>query len=727
MAARDTTTPSMRIDTISLILSCFVAAFLGIAVLIRNFKNPGYRSFSLFCVILLARDFLCLMKGFEKTALYDPQVFLMVSLFLGPTSLLWLKELQPNCSGLIDRIKWFYLPLLGVIGVASFFPGYSRWSGLLIALTETSYLVPAYLWTAVLVRSEKQETLPREKMRYRYASWGLVVVIALHLTDTLYFSDLSTIVPLGTLARSLFLIFLFQLFIQRELLTAQELVSRAFLFGSLSLILSGIYWLLVSWVDSRPGLFLFNTFVASFAIMVLFEPLKNAVSRLMNMVFLRKNVQLESELNALAEDLRGIADPRELSIKIAASLKRVLGIDKAVLFLLEKDGLSYLRADGRFEELGGELSSANPLVEYMTLRRGRPFVGDSIRTDLQSFHSAQGRKFLEDCLESLRNLGADLVVPFFYSDKVVGFVAAPLSERIILSTDLLRLFVPVSRQIALLLKSAQALTVCRDREKLVTIGEMAAGLAHEIKNPLGAIKGAAELLTHEKNPESAEEYLKIIQDEANRLSGVLTQFLDFAKPRKQDPESVCDPLKVIEHTAALCMRDAKVSFLVHSDRSDLSVEADPEILKQVLLNLFLNAIQAMEGQADAALKVLVTEIKPRRRWAWGIPLFKTIEGWERSAEQPDKPFVEIEVQDNGPGISPVDRNKIFTPFFTTKPKGTGLGLAICLRLIESIGGTIQVRPNTPKGTRVILHLPVATKSPKPISSSFPVLSPQGAT
>jgi signal transduction histidine kinase len=255
---------------------------------------------------------------------------------------------------------------------------------------------------------------------------------------------------------------------------------------------------------------------------------------------------------------------------------------------------------------------------------------------------------------------------------------------------------------------------------------MAAGLAHEIKNPLGAIKGAAELLTHEKNPENSEEYLKIIQDEANRLSGVLTQFLDFAKPRKQDPESVCDPLKVIEHSAALCLRDAKVSFWVHSDRSDISVEADPEILKQVLLNLFLNAIQAMEGQADAALKVLVKEIKPRRRWAWGIPLFKTMEGWESLAEQPDKPFVEIEIQDNGPGISPTDRNKIFTPFFTTKAKGTGLGLAICLRLIESMGGTIQVRTNSPKGTRVILHLPGMAKVPKPALPSFSTVSPQGA-
>lgn len=147
----------MRIDTISLILSCFVAAFLGIAVLIRNFKNPVYRSFSLFCGILLARDFLCLMKGFEKTALYDPQIFLLLSLFVGPISLLWLKELQPDSSSLIARTKWFYLPLLGAIGFVSFFSGYSRWSGLLIALTEATYLIPAFFGRLCLLKVSSEK------------------------------------------------------------------------------------------------------------------------------------------------------------------------------------------------------------------------------------------------------------------------------------------------------------------------------------------------------------------------------------------------------------------------------------------------------------------------------------------------------------------------------------------------------------------------------------------
>ncbi|NBX92028.1 MAG: hypothetical protein EBQ85_02215 [Proteobacteria bacterium] len=708
----------MRIDTITLIVSAFVSAFLAIAVLIKNFRNPLYISFSLFCGVLLTRDVLCLMRGFEHPVLFNQTLFLWVTLFVGLSSLWWLSELRPTQKKRLKHLAIPYATLLLGLGLTTFWLNADRYGSLILAIAEATFLFPAYVWTVTMVRATQEEELPREKVRYRYAVWGLVLVVGLHLTDTLYFTEQSAIVPLGTLARSVYLIFLFQLFIQRELLTTPELLSRIFLFGVISVVLSLIYWLLVSWVDTRPGLFLFNTFIASFAIMVLFDPLRSAVSRLMKKLFLKRDIELERELNALADDLRGIADPVELSRRIRESLKLVLGIEKASLYLLERDGVSYVRAELASGEPASELSASSSLAEYMTLRRGRPFVVESLRSDLESFHSTQGKKFVEDCLESLKQLAVDLIIPFFYDAKVIGFVAAPLSEKIIVSNDLLRLFVPVARQIALLLKSAQTLTVLRDRDKLAAIGEMAAGLAHEIKNPLGAIKGAAELLSDDKNEKEASEYLAIIKAEADRLSGVLTQFLDYARPRRHDPESSCWPLKVIEHTAALVLRDSKVKFAVQSDANDIQADVDPEILKQVLLNLFLNAIQALDETPDGTLKVVVKEIKPKFRWGLGIPLYKAFEGWRSPQEQVWKPFVEIQVQDNGPGIPVTDLTKIFMPFYTTKSAGTGLGLPICQRLMESVGGSIQVKPNLPRGTRFILHVPGHVRSKKLASASI---------
>ncbi|MBI4405718.1 MAG: hypothetical protein HY537_16290, partial [Deltaproteobacteria bacterium] len=279
--------------------------------------------------------------------------------------------------------------------------------------------------------------------------------------------------------------------------------------------------------------------------------------------------------------------------------------------------------------------------------------------------------------------------------------------RIALSNEQLRLFIPISRQAALLLKNAQALTRLRSRERLAAVGEMAAGLAHEIKNPLGAIKGAAELLKGNVSKEADSEFLEIILDETDRLSSVLSDFLDYAKPRRVLPQTSCDPMHVIDRTASMILRDSKVSLDIRSEWQGL-IEADPEVLKQVLLNLILNAVQATEGMDDRRIEVWVREAKPKRLFAFAdaVPIYKTWEGWNLAKAVSQKSSIEIEVKDNGCGIPPEDLPRIFQPFYTTKPKGTGLGLAICQRLIEGMGGHIHVKPNKPHGTIFAVRLPV---------------------
>lgn len=240
---------------------------------------------------------------------------------------------------------------------------------------------------------------------------------------------------------------------------------------------------------------------------------------------------------------------------------------------------------------------------------------------------------------------------------------------------------------------------------------MAAGLAHEIKNPLGAIQGAAELLMLGQEKETQKEYLKIIQDESSRLSQVLTRFLDFAKPRKQEPESVSNPLRVIEHVTTLVLRkNESIGFHVVCGEPSLMLSIDPEILKQVLINLFLNSIQALENTQNADLRVEVKAISNRGAWTEKLPLFKTLEGWKNLIKGPSASWAQITVSDNGPGIPQHLVKKVFEPFFTTKQKGTGLGLALCKRLIESIGGQIFVKDSSGEtGTTIVLMIPICKR------------------
>lgn len=345
---------------------------------------------------------------------------------------------------------------------------------------------------------------------------------------------------------------------------------------------------------------------------------------------------------------------------------------------------------------------------------------ETIESDRDSFHSAQPRRFCQSCLESLRKIGADFIIPLLHESRLVGFCAVSTGERLALSNEQLRLFTPVARQIALSLKNVQAFALLRDRDKLAVVGEMAAGLAHEIKNPLGAIKGAAQLLKTETSvgESPSGEFLKIILDETDRLSGVLTDFLDYAKPRRTYPQTSCDPLRVIEHTAALILQDSKINIEMVSERTGIRIEADPEGLKQVLLNLFLNAIQAMQGFTDSPnLKIEVREIRPKKLFplAESLPLYKIWEGWQALTNSPSRAFLEISVKDNGVGIAAEDLSRIFVPFYTTKPKGTGLGLAVCQRLIEGMGGSIHVRANRPAGTVFTIHLPLKREEGKDFS------------
>jgi len=286
-----------------------------------------------------------------------------------------------------------------------------------------------------------------------------------------------------------------------------------------------------------------------------------------------------------------------------------------------------------------------------------------------------------------------------------------LGDRLTLSNEQLRLFIPLSRQIAIVIKNAETFEWMRDRDKLAAVGEMAAGLAHEIRNPLGAIKGAAELLKDPLAPENSHQAdcLKIILDETERLTSILTDFLDYAKPRRGEPKTSCNPLQVVEHTVAMIQRDSKTAIEIESEKKDLSVEADPELLKQVLLNLLLNAVQAsdtMEGRIWVRLK----EFRPRRLLplVGGLPLYKVWEAGQDVQPVYREPFVEISVADNGPGIPAEDLPRIFVPFYTTKPGGTGLGLPICRRIIENLGGTVQVKKNEPQGCCFTIHLPLKT-------------------
>jgi signal transduction histidine kinase len=216
-------------------------------------------------------------------------------------------------------------------------------------------------------------------------------------------------------------------------------------------------------------------------------------------------------------------------------------------------------------------------------------------------------------------------------------------------------------------------------ERLSAAGRLAASLAHEIRNPLASISGAAGILKrgHASNS-NTNECLEILEKESQRLNQLLTNFLDFARPRLPRYQIV-EPISLVESVAALARHASilrNVELVQESPAHMQDIECDAEQLKQVLLNLIINAVQATDGGG----KVFI-----------------------RSSSVGDR-FC-IEVQDEGCGISAQYQDRMFEPFFTTKESGTGLGLAIAATIIEQHGGALSGSNNADKGMTFRLELP----------------------
>lgn len=224
----------------------------------------------------------------------------------------------------------------------------------------------------------------------------------------------------------------------------------------------------------------------------------------------------------------------------------------------------------------------------------------------------------------------------------------------------------------------------RRNNRLATIGQIAAGTAHEIRNPLTAIKGFLQVIGHklkESGQQKEHGYIDIMMKEISRISNLVGEFLLLSKPRHLDLRIVTIT-KVLKEILPIIKNEALLHNVDVYIEKKLSVSpmvvADGELLKQVFLNLSKNAIEAMKDGGRLIIQLSLDE---------------------------SKQHVICEIIDEGPGIPQQSIDKVFEPFFTTKENGTGLGLPICRQIIGEIGGDIQLKSSS-KGTKVKVILPL---------------------
>ena len=587
------------------------------------------------------------------------------------------------------------------------------------------------LVTSLLYARMRRSTSRTERARLLYLFVGAALTIVLVGLD-LVLRNVSA-PPLGTVALTIYMYFLSQTLLRHRLLDLNELLGKFVVLTLLALLLATIYGVLVSWSvgvshekDSWAGLFLFNTLVASFVILILFDPLRSKVEGAVVSFLFRERWDFLRTLQHLKARMASVIEIPELSQALLDALYETRRVTHASLYLLSDDGLGFRRVDFRGPPPATYLDAATArgivnaagsgqkalLIENVERRlfELRSLLPGASGGDAPEGPAADEAIRLSEIGAALAGMRAGVCIPLLGGDRVLGFLNLH-DDRVpeAFASDEIALMLEVADQVAITIENSRLYEKMKERDRLAALGEMAAGLAHEIRNPLSSIKGAVQFLDPKSMPGQEGELMTVIIEEVNRLNSVVTQFLEYSRPLRSTFTST-NLNDILTRTMKLLTgHELPASVVVKLDlAADVPpVNCDADQLKQVFINLALNAVQAMPNGG-----ILTIKTRQPRSNEWHL---------QEDAPRAIGDQVEIRFSDTGEGIPEEVRRHIFIPFYTTKKKGTGLGLAISQRIVKNHGGNIEVESKQGEGTQFILRIPTNVERPALEGTPLPLI------
>jgi signal transduction histidine kinase len=404
---------------------------------------------------------------------------------------------------------------------------------------------------------------------------------------------------------------------------------------------------------------------------LLFHPARLRAQRIVDRLWFR-DPALQAELLSLLSRLPGEGGVVGLAELALGPLARLFGARGAMLLVRSQSEPPDFEIVGRVGECGAGLFAlpAGGALERALLERPRPqALGD----------------LPEDAARECGALDAEILVPLASKGqnvKVTGVLAFAPRRRGIYGYGLLGALENCAPQLALALENAALVADGVKRDRLAALGQLAAVIVHEVKNPLGIIKVSAGQLRKRAADHASAELAACVEDEVDRMDATVRRLLELARPPAPSL-GPCDLSQVIRHTLERLrpeLSSARIEVEVELAPAP-KVSADAEELRRALFNLFLNAREAMPQGGTLSVR-----LRPGRAEAGGRR-------------------VEIVVEDTGCGMDEATRRQLFRPFFTTRHGGTGLGLAIVKRVVEDHKGAIHVESRPGQGSRFTLSLP----------------------
>jgi signal transduction histidine kinase len=393
---------------------------------------------------------------------------------------------------------------------------------------------------------------------------------------------------------------------------------------------------------------------------------------------LEKRVRDLSTLFDIGDTANTAVELDELFQKIIKALANRMGVYRGALRIWE-DGELVKKVEAVFGLTEAELrrgtDSQIDLIQQQVLQSGHPIGVPHSRTPLQQIEFPDAKSVQS------KDPIAFWCVPVVVDEKVVGTLTIDKASDEFSIDDDIRVLTIIAAIVAQRVKIQQVIDSLVQSERLAALGKLATTVAHEVRNPLGGIRGAAQLLQLEGESNSEiQEYIQVIIKEVDRLNRVVEQLLVSGNPRTAGvkPNAIND---LIENSLSICQPELdRDNIRVEKRFADdcPSVAVNDDGMTQVLLNLFRNAVESMEDGGVLTVQTAYNSVTQ---------------------------VVQIYIKDTGRGIPPDVASRLFDPFYTTKQKGTGLGLAISQQIVEEHGGTIEVDvAETPGATFIVTLL-----------------------
>ncbi len=502
--------------------------------------------------------------------------------------------------------------------------------------------------------------------------------------------------PIGAFLGTLFCYLLYQTVEHTRLLDLYEIVARIFSLTTAALVLVVMDGVSVIWVSSfsdYPIHATFQIFLASLLFLGLYDPLRDRIETVAGEWFNRPGRRLELTLREIDRSMTKVISLTSLDAQFIGRLQSSGRAPQVSLYLWRQDpGLYELTLErGQPETPLMRTIAQRPFTDGFSLGfYSRPVLEQAVNRGLSGHEEATLQ------LRTMDAMAADLTIPIRSGDLILGWVNLR-DERWSdgYSADEIRRLERTVGRASVILENIYSFEQLKEQHRLAALGEMSAGLAHEIRNPLAGIKGAAQYLEGEASAEEVPAFLEVIVNETNRLDKVVSQFLTYARPFEVHA-AVVDANAVIRSTLDLVRAEGvsdDVSLHTHLAPGLPPIMLDPDKLGQMALNLVQNALSAVGESGEVTVRTgLGTLTAPPNR---GNPAFV------------------VSVVDTGEGIAPEHLEKLFIPFFTTKREGTGLGLAICRRLVEAHGGEITVQSKRGEGSTFTMRFPLGVPEGDP--------------